>query len=92
MLKGEPLSFSKGTIKDNFVVDYKGGTGTIVIDTKTNEIIKADYIMLVHIDVKHANVAVLKDKSASLDVKYQCEYPASDDYLAGSTIGLTRVK
>lgn len=86
------LSFSQGTIKDNFVVDYKGGTGTIVIDTKTNEIIKADYIMLVHIDVKHANVAVLKDKSASLDVKYQCEYPASDDYLANPPIGLTRVK
>ena len=86
------LSFSQGTIKDNFVVDYKGGTGTIVIDTKTNEIIKADYIMLVHIDVKHANVAVLKDKSASLDVKYQCEYPASDDYPANPPIGLTRVK
>ena len=48
--------------------------------------------MLVHIDVKHANVAVLKDKSASLDIKYQCEYPASDDYLAGPNIGLTRVK
>lgn len=86
------LSFSQGTIKDNFVVDYKGGTGTIVIDTKTNEIIKADYTMLVHIDVKHANVAVLKDKSASLDIKYQCEYPASDDYLANPPIGLTRVK
>ena len=67
------LSFSQGTVKDNFVVDYKGGTGTFVIDTKTNEITKADYTMLVHIDVKHANVAVLKDKSASLDIKYQCE-------------------
>ena len=86
------LSFSQGTVKDNFVVDYKGGTGTFVIDTKTNEITKADYTMLVHIDVKHANVAVLKDKSASLDIKYQCEYPASDDYLAGQNIGLTRVK
>mgnify|MGYP005960669753 FL=1 len=86
------LSFSQGTVKDNFVVDYKGGTGTFVIDTKTNEITKADYTMLVHIDVKHANVAVLKDKSASLDIKYQCEYPASDDYLAGKNIGLTRVK
>ncbi len=86
------LSFSQGTVDDNFVVDYKGGTGTVVIDTKTNEITKADYIMLVHIDVNHANVAVLKDKSASLDIKYECEYPASDDYLAASGIGLTRVK
>lgn len=84
------LSFSQGTIKDNFVVDYKGGTGTVVIDTKTNEIIKADYLMLVHIDVKHANVAVLKDKNASLDVKYECKFPATDDYLGSDNIGLTR--
>ncbi len=84
------LSFSQGTIKDNFVVDYKGGTGTVVIDTKTNEIIKADYLMLVHIDVKHANVTVLKDKSASLDVKYECKFPATDDYLGSENIGLTR--
>lgn len=84
------LSFSQGTIKDNFVVDYKGGTGTVVIDTKTNEIIKADYLMLVHIDVKHANVTVLKDKNASLDVKYECKFPATDDYLGSDNIGLTR--
>lgn len=82
------LSFSQGTVDDNFVVDYKGGTGTVVIDTKTNEITKADYIMLVHIDVQHANVAVLKDKNASLDIKYECQYPASDDYLAN--LGITR--
>lgn len=84
------LSFSQGTISDNFVVNYKGGTGTVVIDTKTNEITKADYLMLVHIDVKHANVAVLKDKSASLDIKYECKFPASDDYLGSDNIGLTR--
>lgn len=84
------LSFSQGTISDNFVVNYKGGTGTVVIDTKTNEITKADYLMLVHIDVKHANVAVLKDKSASLDIKYECKFPASDDYLGSENIGLTR--
>lgn len=84
------LSFSQGTISDNFVVNYKGGTGTVVINTKTNEITKADYLMLVHIDVKHANVAVLKDKSASLDIKYECKFPASDDYLGSENIGLTR--
>ena len=84
------LSFSQGTINDNFVVDYKGGTGVVTVDTKTNEITKADYVMNVHIDVKHANVAVLKDKSASLDVVYKCSFPASDDYLAGKNIGLTR--
>ena len=75
------LSFSEGTIDENFVVDYKGGTGTVKIDPKTGEITEADYIMLVHIDVKHANVAVLKNKKASLDIEYTNHFPASDEYL-----------
>ena len=44
--------------------------------------------MLVHIDVSHANVAVLKDKSASLDIVYKNTFPASDEYLAEK--GFTR--
>ena len=76
------LSFSSGTINENFVVDYKGGSGVITIDTATKEIVKAEYTMLVHIDVKHANVAVLKDKNASLDIVYKNSFPAADDYLA----------
>ncbi len=80
------LSFSEGTIDDNFVVNYAGGTGTITIDTKTGEITTADYNMLVHIDVQHANVTVLKDKSASLDIKYDCHFPASDEYLKNLNI------
>lgn len=87
------LSFSSGTIDENFVVDYKGGTGVVTIDTKTKEIVSADYVMKVHIDVKHANVSVLKDKSASLDIVYENQFPASDDYLANiDTYSLTRVK
>lgn len=80
----EQLSFSTGTIDENFVVDYKGGTGTVKIDTKTGEITEADFEMLVHIDVKHANVAVLKDKNASLDIVYTNHFPAADDYLMKS--------
>lgn len=77
----DALSFSSGTINDNFVVNYKGGTGKVVIDTTTNEIVEADFEMKVHIDVSHANVAVLKDKSASLDISYTNHYPADDKYL-----------
>ena len=83
------LSFSSGTIDENFVVDYKGGSGTIKIDTTTNEIVEADYVMKVHIDVQHANVLVLKNKSASLDITYTNHLPASDDYLMKSK-GLER--
>lgn len=78
------LSFSSGTVEDNFVVDYKGGTGTVTIDTATNEITGGDFEMKVHIDVSHANVAVLKDKSASLDITYTNHYPADDTYLMES--------
>lgn len=77
----DQLSFSQGTIDENFVVKYSGGTGTVTIDTKTGEIIEAVYEMKVHIDVQHANVLVLKDKSASLDISYKNHFPASDDYL-----------
>lgn len=83
------LSFSSGTINDNFVVDYKGGYGTVKINTSTNEIVEGDYEMRVHIDVKHANVLILKDKNASLDIIYTNHLPASDDYLL-NTKGLVR--
>lgn len=83
------LSFSSGTVDENFVVDYKGGTGKIKINTSTNEVIEADFEMKVHIDVSHANVAVLKDKSASLDISYTNHYPADDTYLKEMK-GITR--
>lgn len=80
------LSFTEGTIQDNFVVDYKGGTGVITIDTATGEITKAEYTMLVHIDVKHASIAVIKDKNASLDIVYKNTFPASDQWLSDHDI------
>ncbi|MBR1531554.1 MAG: hypothetical protein IJ643_05805 [Eubacterium sp.] len=78
------LSFSEGTIEDNFVVNYAGGSGTVKVNTKTKEIVEADYEMDVHIDVQHANVAVLKNKTASLDIVYKNHFPASDEFLKES--------
>ena len=83
------LSFSEGTIDENFVVNYAGGSGTITVDTKTKEITAADYEMDVHIDVKHANVTVIKNKSASLDIVYTNHFPASDEFLK-ETRNITR--
>lgn len=78
----DQLSFSTGTINDNFVVTYKGGSGTVTINTATNEIISGEYTMKVHVDVTHANVLVLKDKSASLDIVYTNTFPATTEQLA----------
>ena len=75
------LSFSEGTIDENFVVNYAGGTGTIKIDVASKEIVEADYVMNVHIDVKHANVAIIKDKNASLDIIYKNHFPADEKYM-----------
>ncbi|MCC8072708.1 MAG: hypothetical protein LIO62_01075 [Clostridiales bacterium] len=83
------LSFSEGTIDENFVVNYTGGSGTVTIDPATGEITAADYTMYVHIDVQHANVLVITDKSASLDIVYTNHFPADDDYLMDSR-GITR--
>ena len=78
------LSFSEGTIDENFVVNYAGGSGTITVNTKTKEITTADFEMDVHIDVQHANVTVIKNKSASLDIVYTNHFPASDEFLKES--------
>lgn len=75
------LSWASGTTEENCLVNYVGGTGTITIDTATKTVTAADYHMAVVVDVKHANVAVIKDKSASVNISYDMHYPASDEYL-----------
>ncbi|MCM1115245.1 MAG: hypothetical protein NC397_07080 [Clostridium sp.] len=83
------ISFSEGTVEENILVNYKGGTVTVTVDTATKEITTADYNMVAEIAVNHANVAVIKNKSASLSITYMNHFPASDDYLK-TTKGLER--
>ena len=45
--------------------------------------------MKVHIDVTHANVTIIKDKSATLDLEYTNHFPASDEFLS-TTRGITK--
>ncbi|MGN1419920.1 MAG: hypothetical protein ACI4XC_00200 [Eubacterium sp.] len=78
------LSWSQGTTADNCIVDYKNGVATVTIDTKTKEIVKAEYLMKAYVSVTHANILVIKDKSASLDITMKWSYPASADYLMSS--------
>ncbi|MBR7073200.1 MAG: hypothetical protein IKI33_06210, partial [Eubacterium sp.] len=69
---------------ENVKVTYKGGTGIVKIDTKTKEIVEADYEMISIVNVTHASIAVIKDKSASLNISYKNHYPASDEFLETS--------
>jgi len=75
------LSFAQGDANENITVRYAGGTGSVTVDTSTNEVITADYDMKVHIDVTHANVTIIKDKSASLEIDYTNHFPADDQFL-----------
>lgn len=78
------VSFTQGGADENVKVTYKGGTGIVKIDTKTKEIVEADYEMISIVNVTHASIAVIKDKSASLNISYKNHYPASDEFLETS--------
>ncbi|MBR4241672.1 MAG: hypothetical protein IKI34_00880 [Eubacterium sp.] len=83
------VSFTEGTAEDNVKVYYKGGKVTVKVDAKSKEILEGDYVMETTVQVDHASVAVIKDKSATLTITYINHYPASDQYLK-DTKGVTR--
>ena len=76
----DAFSWASGTTEENCKVNYRGGTVTVKIDTKSGEIVEADYIMLAYVNVQHANIAVVKDKSLSATVVYTCHFPASKEF------------
>ena len=78
------VTFTEGDANSNVKCIYKGGYGEVTVDTKTNEVTKAYYIMKTHLDVTHANIAVLKDKNASIDIEYTNTFPATDEFLKTS--------
>lgn len=85
----DALSWASGSTEENCKVNYKGGTGKFVIDTATKTFVTADYHMNVLVEVNHANVTVIKDKSGAIDISHDIHYPASDEYLLEQK-GLTR--
>ncbi|MBE6741046.1 MAG: hypothetical protein E7570_01965 [Ruminococcaceae bacterium] len=78
------VSFTEGTAEENVKVFYKGGTVTVKVDAKSKEVLEAEYKMETTVQVTHASIAVIKDKSATLTITYTNTYPASDDYLMSS--------
>ncbi|MCD8203305.1 MAG: hypothetical protein LUD48_06665 [Prevotella sp.] len=74
------LSWASGTTEENCQVHYTG-TAVVTINTATKEITEADYTMNSTVDVQHASISVIKDKSAVLYITYTQHFPASDEYL-----------
>lgn len=73
------LSFSQGGASENVKATYEGGKATVTIDPASGEIVEADYNMVVNVDVTHANLSALKDKSASLTILYDNHFPVSEE-------------
>ncbi len=82
------LSWASGTTEENCQVHYTG-TVAATINTTTNEITEADYTMNATVDVQHASISVIKDKSAVMYIVYTQHFPASDEFLK-DTKDLTR--
>ena len=85
------LKWAQGDASSNIKVYYMGGTGSATIDTKTGEIVNAEYHEVANISVSHASITIIKDKNATLTVKYDQTFPASDEYLK-TNVQLDRVK
>ena len=84
------VKWASGTTEENCKVIYEDGSAVVTIDTATGIITKADYHMIVNVNVVHASFLVLNDRSASLTIYYDQNYPASDEYLLNNK-GLTRL-
>ena len=75
------LSWASGSTAENCQVNYKDGDAKVTIDTASGKIIEADYHMIVKVNIVHASVTIITDKSASLTLYYDNHFPASDEYL-----------
>lgn len=84
------ITWAEGTVEENVKVRYQGGVGTVKIDVANMDIIEADYEMDCKVFVNHANIAVINDKSASLDIVYSQHFPADAEYLKAQK-GFVRV-
>lgn len=78
------LSWASGTTAENCSVLYSKSTAVVKIDVASGEIVEADYNLNIDINVQHANVAILQDKNASLNISYKQHFPADDEYMMKS--------
>lgn len=75
------FEWASGTTEENCKVNYYGGTAEATIDTATGKVVAGNYVMLAYVDIQHATITVIKDKSMSALVTYTVTYPASAEYM-----------
>lgn len=76
------VTFPTDNVSEYVKATYEGGSAVVTIDPKTGEITAADYHMVVNVDVQHATITALKDKSASLTLLYDNHFPATEEDFA----------
>ena len=69
------ITWSEGDANSNVKLTEKDGYIEVVYNKDTKMMTKADYVLVTYADVTHANVLVLKDKSASVKFVYTMTYP-----------------
>jgi hypothetical protein len=69
------ITWAEGDANSNVKLTEKDGYIEVVYNKDTKMMTKADYVLVTYADVTHANVAILKDKSASVKFVYTMTYP-----------------
>ena len=69
------ITWAEGDANSNVKLTEKDGYIEVTYNKDTKMMTKADYVLVTYADVTHANVAILKDKSASVKFVYTMTYP-----------------
>ncbi len=80
-IEGIGVKWAEGTTADNCKVIYEGGYAKVKVDVASGKIVEGDYHMVVNVNISHANLLILSNKSASLTIYYDNKFPASDEYI-----------
>ena len=69
------ITWSEGDANSNVKLTEKDGYIEVTYNKDTKMMTKADYVLVTYADVTHANVLILRDKSASVKFVYTMTYP-----------------
>lgn len=71
------ISWAEGDVDSNVVLTCDGGYAEVTYNKDTKMMTAADYTLITIADVQHANVAILKNKSATATFDYKMLFPGN---------------